>query len=395
LGTFLFLLFCNLTGEAMPKLARLVFVSAVVIVAVFALGDDEDHVSEVADLSPLGEGRRGKASTVRRGVLQTVGAFSFGGGGSFQGNFEEMGSELGEAVDRFEQGVLLGEAKLSAQGRKSVKKFILDTVQKTRPAHATAWKHGASAPDVCGECSAACEAKKHPICDLPYSPTAYDKNPPRGRVTCPRERHGKVVGRKTKCSNHYNNCRYQITVKGMQIFAEKNFRNIDRSITDRNEQTCTACKDGFVLEVKFNRARAGQCWRYSEKARVHCAALDENVSIARPSDHKQICTKHVLATELFHAKSLKRGSAEYRHFESAQGVDGWAVARCQVAKYTSCRDGTCAVKKTIKCHSVCKTVLRKGKAWYIAQNNPDCGEKGKRLCKTYGAMACSQAAMMT
>ena len=58
------------------------------------------------------------------------------------------------------------------------------------------------------------------------------------------------------------------------------------------------------------------------------------------------------------------------------------MVRCSIVKHTSCRDGKCAVKKHVKCLSVCPNKpkwLRRydhddwtGKPW-IGSHTPDCG----------------------
>jgi len=86
------------------------------------------------------------------------------------------------------------------------------------------------------------------------------------------------------------------------------------------------------------------------------------------------------------------------------------VVRCLVVKTTACLEGACAVKKTVKCHEICKVDDRG-----CARNNPNCKynkskdktgsnlagpafkECRKDLCNeipAYGALACKQIAMM-
>lgn len=79
---------------------------------------------------------------------------------------------------------------------------------------------------------------------------------------------------------------------------------------------------------------------------------------------------------------------------------GYAVVRCKVTKHSACRQGNCAVKKSVKCHSVCP-----GRLWSDGKKQRDCGEEGKKFCQghytdadgkkqSFGALACRQIAIM-
>merc|ERR1719247_4004921 len=127
-----------------------------------------------------------------------------------------------------------------------------------------------------------------------------------------------------------------------------------------------------------------------------------------------LCTKLGVSAEVFWPRMLPKGSKERRHFsvlDKRWGKFGAAVARCKIVKYTACRRGHCAVKKHVRCHSVCPLRPGKftsgkwkgyGKDWNRGSNTPDCGKHGRSLCKggyknnatktwvSFGAIACRQ-----
>ena len=116
----------------------------------------------------------------------------------------------------------------------------------------------------------------------------------------------------------------------------------------------------------------------------------------------------MLAPGYFHPERLPKDSPAHKHFKEAQGRQNIAVVRCLVAKHSACREGQCAVKKSVKCHSVCKRDALDYNP-NTATSNPsltkDCGAVGKKLCEghytdadgkkqSFGAMACREIAMM-
>ena len=138
-----------------------------------------------------------------------------------------------------------------------------------------------------------------------------------------------------------------------------------------------------------------------------------------PLHHCYMFARRAKIAELLNTKTLPKNGAPYQHFKKAIGEKGQSVVRCSLVKHTSCRVGKCAVKKHVKCLSVCplkktgneknKNSL-KNKNIYVGANTPDCGndkinpagwkqarelyqghymdEQGKR--QSYGALACSQ-----
>ena len=115
-----------------------------------------------------------------------------------------------------------------------------------------------------------------------------------------------------------------------------------------------------------------------------------------------------MTPQFFSPGLLPKNSPAHKHFKEAQGKWGYGVVRCLVTKHTACRQGNCAVKKHVQCHSVCKRVGENynGKIdEYVPGLTKDCGEVGKELCKGnytdangtthhYGAIACRNVAMM-
>jgi len=91
---------------------------------------------------------------------------------------------------------------------------------------------------------------------------------------------------------------------------------------------------------------------------VICAALDKNAAGALPTADSVLCTKFAEMEISFPVYRLKKAGHRWSQQQKAEkehfGDLHQAGARCAVVKYTACRNGSCAVKKTIKCKSVCK-----------------------------------------
>ena len=114
-----------------------------------------------------------------------------------------------------------------------------------------------------------------------------------------------------------------------------------------------------------------------------------------------------MITEVFMAAQLNKRTEAYKHFRDALGGHkNYAIVRCKVAKHIACRQQNCAVKKSVKCHSVCKKSKKDPRSLAKQSYTPDCGEKGRELCRgpffengtldeanSYGSLACRQIAM--
>lgn len=127
-------------------------------------------------------------------------------------------------------------------------------------------------------------------------------------------------------------------------------------------------------------------------------------------------TRTVRVAEIFQTGELEKSNpGAFRIFEKwgrrgtvgapPGGVRGLSVVRCNVAKYVSCRGGTCSVKKNVGCHSVCPLIRTQGKSMWIGASSPDCGQQGKQFCNLHytdkdgkkqsiGALACGEVSMM-
>ena len=188
-----------------------------------------------------------------------------------------------------------------------------------------------------------------------------------------------------------------------------------------NRIDCTSCKEGRVW-VPQGKNGKGRCNPATEEIKQTCTVIDKDV-IASPAEENQICVKYGLAAEVTWLVALPPPLR--KHFESASNSSaykGTTVVRCTLAKYTACRNSSCSVKKQVRCHSVCpnkpdwknnpecgeegKKGKKKGPGkWYRPRCTPDCGEEGKKFCEgtytdkagkkqSYGALACTQIAMM-
>ena len=144
--------------------------------------------------------------------------------------------------------------------------------------------------------------------------------------------------------------------------------------------------------------RAGWCNTFTQNPMIECTGLDTNRP-ASPVSKATLCIKQGLVNIMLEVKKLPKASPEYKHFAPALGGK-WdmVVSRCQVIKYTACREGDCAVNKNVKCLEVCK---------YVGPGPAKHKDCSKALCNglwrttssgvkvPFGALACQNAAMMT
>ena len=176
------------------------------------------------------------------------------------GSFEEARNQedLGEAP-----GVNVGEAS-AGYGYGGANKGYGGA--KTAPAP----------PTRCSTCTAACKRAKNPVCDLPYSAGSYDKKPKGDtKFSC-----------NINCGGWWGkwwvakSCKTQTTVGNK-----------------RSWTTCDSCKEGYALEVKFAKSRAGYCKPYTKEGRVACARLDSDDptnlrdDVSAPPGDNILCTK--------------------------------------------------------------------------------------------------------
>ena len=179
----------------------------------------------------------------------------------------------------------------------------------------------------------------------------------------------------------------------------------------RDAQTCTSCKDGFVFMMLNVTSRSGNCQEPKRMPVVKCAKLSGGL-IRTTASENTLCTKVGLAQQKIHVSNLTADARE--HFAAVEGKDGSAVALCLVRKevivpssemlaalapvftplssQTVCDENLmCDVHKTVTCEKVCKLVQLANKEFGAWQYD-SCNET---LCDgTHGATACSATAMM-
>ena len=124
------------------------------------------------------------------------------------------------------------------------------------------------------------QGKKHPICDLPYSATSYDKTPqqhPDGEVKIVKLNGKKITTRdKLKLAR----CKNQIKMKWGQ----------------RNFLTCTSCKSGNALVPFYANSRTGHCSPMVEHESVKCTNLGTGIA-GPPGPERNPMEKNVMCTK--------------------------------------------------------------------------------------------------
>jgi len=151
----------------------------------------------------------------------------------------------------------------------------------------TAENQGQKAPTCHTNCTKACaeehaQGKKHPICDLPYNASSYDKTPqthPDGEVKIV----GKTGAKKLTANTLIINCKTHISLSSTHQ---------KEGELQRNHKTCTSCKSGSTLVPLFSKSRAGKCLPANEMAAVYCTRLDRDGGQYNTTLAKNVmCTK--------------------------------------------------------------------------------------------------------
>ena len=160
----------------------------------------------------------------------------------------------------------------------------------------TAENQGQKAPTCHTSCTKACaeehaQGKKHPICDLPYNATSYDKTPQKhsdGKV--------RIVGKtaewgcrrgcdEKRAKTLIINCKTHISLSSTHLWKHE-------GELQRNHNTCTSCKSGSTLVPYFSKSRAGKCLPANEMAAVYCTRLDRDGGQYNTTLAKNVmCTK--------------------------------------------------------------------------------------------------------
>ena len=146
----------------------------------------------------------------------------------------------------------------------------------------------AQAPGCHTSCTETCakehaQGKKHPICDLPYSATSYDKTP---------QQH---TDGKVKFNKRSPSARDKARLAGCKNQIEGKVGKVEKSY--RGNNSCTSCKRGTHAFVpRWANLRTGQCKPLVEQSSVQCTTLDRDYwdgtkKASNGMEKNVICTK--------------------------------------------------------------------------------------------------------
>jgi hypothetical protein len=123
---------------------------------------------------------------------------------------------------------------------------------------------------------------------------------------------------------------------------------------------------------------------YPSEAYQYCTQLDGNFDLVGINIPHFVCTKIAKIAAGFKGYRIATTDTATRdHFASVAGHHDVVVAKCNVWKQTVCRIGHCAVKKEVKCATICK-------ATDVPGGTSDCDDS--KCAPPYGAMACAPIA---
>lgn len=374
-----------------------------------AVADSDDGNGQVTHLDEsLGEGRRGKASTIRRGggALQTTGQFTFDGN-NFQGNFEEQTQQSlgeGDGGDTVPNSIPRPDEKLG----ESVRAAALvagDTPKTLRAISSLVTKEVQQWIVARGQPTSASAA---PSADTLWKGSfnlAHGKAQPAtdGKLECTTLQHGKKR-RWPACDEAVRSrCKTQIPVMVTPIHGGK-----PRLV--RTHWQCTSCKPGNYLEIRTHKTMAGKCNGFgSPQAGLHCVPLGSNVYENDWTGGDKLCTKGGIVKQALTVGSLKDAAARKHFAPLAKGSQfGKVEAHCRAWKQVVCEGRTCRVKKDVKCVKVCRYYVPWGRHQDLCPlkvkvpgdpfaYDKECYAKWARCdgayCKgRYGAMACTESA---
>jgi len=385
---------------------------AAFLCAISGVAATPTEVTQVVDLG-AGVGRRGKASTIRRGAsvplggLATNGAFQM----SFQGNFEE---ELGASSSTSTASTTVDTTAAVSAAVTATQQLAKSTYASSAPsgtslatpnqtaglADSRAWAAGKAAWNTThGSEDPASDGKALGL------ETYDDKGVLTGDTltgdACKKD--DKKSGRsefyvKNDCKKIQNMCLTQTAVIGDP--------HTPAHYKGKTQMSCTSCKDGnkygpFGFVVKFQYSRAGECVQYpGGKPYLWCTKLDEDSYDAAPQEANKVCTTLVVASTVLRTNYMSdEAKAFIKPLKLAE--DGLALVKCAVRKETMCRGVNCVVKKQVSCDRVCKAVVDHHGQWIPKKKS--CFGKGDALdlCagkdkngNSYGALFCRETAMM-
>jgi len=328
-------------------------------------------------LVDLGEalaiGRRGKASTIRRGVnsggaLSTAGFFTV-----FQGNFEEEADEatLGEASGPGSAAGAYGSAtygratygsatsaaaaaattevsllKLHSYNSTQADEHPKDTaIGRTRDKFRN-WK--------CAKAICNCGTSRRRVSSNGNLP-AFNKHLATGACEPEDQVDGDALEVKKRglgpfCSD--------LSMDGGAIFGAGPFEA-------KPNHACTQCPKGRAFAMKMGKDRTGQCENYNLKPFLSCINLgiNEYDGVRKPaSGRPRLCTKVARTESPFRVSDFHDTTIQ----QNAKGLWGFASVVCNARKETVCEGARCSVKKTVKCAGVCKSKLSADKQTLVA-----------------------------
>jgi len=394
------------------------------------------RLSDVTDLAELGQGawegvmagRRGKASTIRRGGtadLFTQGSFTMS---AFQGNFEE---ELGEAQREKEQtgsnttapDDAVAKAAIAAKTVKAIEKFVTkaatfmtgaspDLVASAVGHLCSGWvkQKGCNDAFVSQKCKVQCRvAHKGPgskISDSDFNYNAASMTEvPEGEAV--NQTDPNPIGSGEGWPN-WKHCRTHKIVK------DKTGKWINGCGSKRLLGcTCTSCVDGAALLPLYNKAKTGYCVPYARgvgttihqgnftdppdkmEQNERCVEAQRDLPANVPGSKLTMCTKVKQQASEFDFTKLdpikyKEAVDHFKYllsFGIGESPFHKGIAYCNVHKQLVCDRGSCKVKKAIQCDRVCK-LERFGAP-------PISFRKSCRACKGFvGVLACDAVAKM-
>ena len=149
-------------------------------------------------------------------------------------------------------------------------------------------------------------------------------------------------------------------------------------------ETCTSCKAGTALVIRFPKEQAGACHAYEDYTTPHALCRDlqakpgnDGTGRSDPTKNGKLCTKMLQTVTRLDIPAIRddRNDKELKtHFKGLEG--GWnnqAVAHCTLWKQTICSiENICEVKKEVHCLKVCKMrpepqydIRRRKKVWVV------------------------------
>ena len=401
---------------AASRFLGLFLVLCLIATTVFASPDGEGEPQD------LGAGRRGKASTIRRGggfgggaALSTSGFFSF------QGNHEEYDEEgdeelgeaiagpapegLGEALD-----AKLATSMFSTEAKVAVKEIVEKAVSAASTKRLLHREQRALSSNAATKGKGRRKGKGNREWEGSFNMTHATEVPATdGKLEATTLSYGEVIKGETDKQLDWltrlvrSGCLTQSPIMMTPVKG-------DEPRLVRSHWTCTSCRPGRYLQIRTHKTMAGSCPRFSVKPELRCVPLNSNILYNNWMKGDRICTKGGIVKQVLKVSSLEDAAARKHFAPLTKGSSfGSMEAHCRAWKQVVCRGRACRVKKHVKCVKACRWQWRGpakqcplrhmarlpgfGSVW-----NKKCYVKWKRCspkyCKgRYGAMACKESAM--